>query len=61
MKEKIYSLLPHFIQNILISIFNFLMYRKRYKGVYQKSLNYYRVQEGITLADLQDVQRLKYK
>ena len=61
MKEKIYSLLPHFIQNILISIFNFLMYRKRYKGVYQKSLNYYRVQEGITLADLQEVQRLKYK
>lgn len=36
MKENIYKILPHFLQNLLISLFNVLAYRKRYGGDYKK-------------------------
>lgn len=60
MKEKIYLLLPHFIQNILISVFNFLIYRKRYGGLYNKFLILFKKNRNLTLDELKENQGKRY-
>ena len=57
MKEKIYFLLPHFFQNMLISIFNILVYKKRYGGKYHYYLSHFKKNRTLTKEELVDIQK----
>lgn len=60
MKEKIYFLLPHFLQNILITIFNILAYRKRYGGKYKYYLSLFKKNRSLTKEELKKNQKERY-
>lgn len=60
MKEKIYFLVPYFLQNILISIFNICAYGKRYGGKYQYYLTHFKRNRTLTREELIQIQKVKY-
>ncbi|MEK6485898.1 phenylacetate--CoA ligase family protein [Myroides odoratimimus] len=60
MKEKIYKSSPVFIQNLLISVFNILEYKKRYSGVYKNKLVLFKKNNEMTLEELLKVQKERY-
>ncbi len=60
MKEKIYFLLPHFFQNILITIFNIFAYRKRYGGKYKYYLSLFKKNRKLTREELDRIQKNRY-
>ena len=60
MKEKIYFLLPDFLQNILITIFNILQYRVRYGGNYKNYLALFKKKRTLTLEQLLEFQKERY-
>lgn len=57
--EKIYHSSPNVIQNILISIFNFIAYRKRYGGNYKRYRNLYKTNRHLTFEELKKIQEDK--
>lgn len=59
--EKIYTLLPNFLQNLLISLFNILSYKKRYGGYYLMYLDLFKKNNSISLKDLKEIQLQKLK
>ena len=59
-KEKIYFLVPHFLQNILISVFNILAYKKRYGGMYNVFLSVFQKNRSLTLEELKQNQSKRY-
>lgn len=59
MKEKIFKIAPLWIQNTLISIFNFLAYKKRYGGKYKDYLQEYEGYKNLSLEQLKEVQAKK--
>ncbi|MBL0683178.1 phenylacetate--CoA ligase family protein [Aquimarina mytili] len=61
MKEQIYSKSPHFIQNWIVSLYNILAYRKRYSKKYIGFLNHYKKNSTLSLEELKNVQKEKYK
>lgn len=60
MKEKIFFLLPHFFQNMLISIFNIHAYKKRYGGKYHYYLSHFKKNRTLTYEELVDIQKTRY-
>lgn len=54
--DKIYQHLPNFIQNWLISLFNFLAYRKRYGGNYRKYRKLYKENRSLSYDELITIQ-----
>src|SRR5690625_7607391 len=52
MKEKLYKILPHFLQNTLVTLFNVLAYRKRYGGDYKKFRKEKLQNRGLSLTEL---------
>ncbi len=60
MKEKIYILLPHFFQNIIITIFNILAYRKRYGGKYKYYLSLFKKNRTLTREELNTIQENRF-
>ncbi len=60
MMEKIYKISPDFIQNIFISVFNFLAYRERYGGNYKKYLKLFKHNRALSKVNLVNVQKEKY-
>jgi len=61
MKDKIYKLLPDFLQGILIGIFNFLAYRKRYGKEYWKYLLLFQNNKNISLGELKIIQKKRFR
>jgi len=61
MKEKFYKKSPHLLQNILISLFNILAYRKRYGGNYKNYLELFKQNRNLSIVDLKTIQKEKYK
>ncbi|XCF05105.1 phenylacetate--CoA ligase family protein [Tamlana crocina] len=61
LSEKIFFQSPIFFQEFMISFFNYLSYKKRYGGKYRKYLNYYKQNENLTLAELENIQLNKLK
>ena len=61
MKEKIYLLLPNFFQNILISLFNYLSYKKRYGGDYKLLLEKFKKNENLPFKKLLKIQKKEFK
>lgn len=53
MKYLILNYAPVFIQNLAISVYNYLQYRKRHKGVYTFYREYYQWAESANLPDLE--------
>lgn len=49
MKEKLYSILPIFAQNLLISAYGRKLYRQRYQGIYHQEINRLK---GRTISDV---------
>ncbi len=57
MKDKLYAFLPNWIQNILISLFNFFAYKQRYGGnykMYRINLEENRLLSRTTLVEMQE-------
>jgi len=60
MKEKIYEKSPHWIQNLIVSLYNILAYKKRYAGDYSHLMKHYHKTAGLSLEELYHVQSEKY-
>ncbi|WP_417559084.1 phenylacetate--CoA ligase family protein [Mesoflavibacter zeaxanthinifaciens] len=60
MKDKIYKSFPPFFQNCLISLFNFLAYKKRYGGLYHNYLKGFEKNRNLTFKELQEIQDLRF-
>ncbi len=61
LREHIYTKSPHFIQNLIVSLYNILAYRKRYSGKYNKYLEHYNKNKNLTAIELKKIQANKYK
>ncbi|WP_290869598.1 hypothetical protein [Flavobacterium sp.] len=58
--DKIYQQLPHFFQNILISLFNILAYKQRYGGNYKKYIKLFKQNRTLSKVNLVNTQNEKY-
>lgn len=58
--EFIYKKAPHIIQNILISIFNFVAYKKRYGGKYRDFRKKFSLTENLSREELQQYQSERF-
>ena len=61
LQEKIYTKSPHFIQNLIVSTYNILSYRKRYSKKYKAFRKIYLENSSLSIDDLKDIQSKKYK
>jgi len=59
-KELIYEKSPHFVQNVIISLFNILAYKKRYSKKYNQYLKNYKSTNGASFTELKNIQKNKY-
>ncbi len=60
MKDKIYKILPDFLQGLLISLFNQLAYKERYGGKYQYYLNKFKANRTLSREELVAVQKKRF-
>jgi len=61
MKDKIYQILPVFLQEFLISVFNLLAYKKRYGRYYVSYLELFKNNENLSLDELKRKQAERYR
>lgn len=61
MKEKIYNNAPHSIQNIMVTLFNYLAYRKRYGGAYKSYRALFYKNRSLSRQALIDLQKERYE
>jgi len=59
--QKLFDKSPLIVQNILISVFNFLAYKKRYGGVYKSSIEKYRNNRSCTREELLEIQEKQFQ
>ena len=60
MKNTIYQKSPHVLQNILISLFNIIEYKKRYGGKYTAFRKIAKDNSSLSLIELQKIQNEKF-
>jgi len=60
MIQKLYNLSPHLIQNLFVSVYNFVEYRKRYGGNYQKYLDKFINYRRISYDELKGIQNERF-
>ena len=58
--EKLYKKSPVFFQNLIISIYNYRAYRKRYGGKYKDYLAKFRRNASLSYEELLDIQKERY-
>lgn len=61
LKDKIYTLAPNIIQNLMISIFNLLAYKDRYGKYYKHCFKLHSKNKSLSLKELKDLQKLKFE
>lgn len=61
MKDKIYKSLPHFLQNSLISLYNYRAYKIRYGGQYKSFREERKRNRNLSRSELESYQRTRYK
>lgn len=61
MKDKIFSNSPNFIQEVLISLFNYLAYKRRYGGMYRKYRALFSANRSLSREQLNDLQQVKFR
>ena len=59
-KETIFHKAPAFIQNLMVSLYNILEYRKRYGKNYFKYKSIFNKNNDLSIEDLQVIQKEKY-
>lgn len=57
-KESIYLKLPNFVQNVLVSLFDYLQYSKRYAGDYKTWKNEIKQSEKLSFSELEIKQNI---
>lgn len=60
MNQRIYNLAPSLVQNLFVSGYNIIQYRKRYGGMYKQYLKLFETNEKASLADLQYIQNERF-
>ena len=60
MKDKIYKILPDFLQGILISTFNLLAYKERYGGRYSPYLKLFKDNRSLPRTELESIQKKRF-
>jgi len=58
--EKLYKLLPNFLQNILVFFYNKVEYKKRYGGKYQYYIDRFYSNRFFSLTQLKEIQNKKF-
>ncbi|SHK35033.1 phenylacetate--CoA ligase family protein [Epilithonimonas mollis] len=61
MKEKLYQILPDFLQGFLISMFNYLAYKDRYGNNYRKYRLEFLKNRKLSLDDLMKIQKERFR
>ena len=61
MKEKIYNYAPSIVQNIMVTLFNFLAYKKRYGGKYKVYRELFYINRNLSRQELLDFQKQRYE
>lgn len=59
--EKFFAKSPNFVQELMVSFYNYKAYKKRYGGNYQKYFQQFQQAKNLTLAELQQIQFDKLK
>lgn len=59
MKDRIYFLLPNFLQNLLITLYDYLAYKKRYSGNYNEYLKKFHENNTLSIVELKQDQILR--
>jgi len=54
--DNIYEIMPHFIQNLMVSLYNYLAYQKRHCGKYKIFRKLFKDREELSLEDLIKIQ-----
>lgn len=60
MQEKIYKALPDFFQNLLVSLYDYLAYRKRHGGIYLESKKKFKEYEKMPLKRIRDLENERF-
>lgn len=60
MKEKIYKILPDFLQNFMVYIYNRQAYKRRYGGEYKNFRKEKKANRTLSLEELQEYQKNRY-
>lgn len=60
MKDKLYQLLPHFVQNLFVTAYNYLAYRQRYRGKYREYLELFKKNRSLSLDELKAIQNKRF-
>lgn len=60
MKEKLYSLVPDFLQNLMVTLYNIKAYKIRYGVDYQKYKNQIQTNRNLSIVDLKAYQSNRY-
>lgn len=60
MKETIYKNAPLFLQNFMVSLFNYLAYKVRYGGNYRKYLGRFLQNRSLSKGELQEIQSQRF-
>src|SRR5690554_3854805 len=61
MKQKLYNLTPNFIQNLLISLYNYKAYKVRYGGEYNYFLKKFKQNRNLTREELEAINQKRYR
>ncbi len=61
LKDKIYTLAPNIIQNMMISMFNLLAYKDRYGKYYKQCFKLHSKNKSLSLKELKDLQKFKFE
>lgn len=61
MQQKIYNLIPHAFQNLLLSVYNYRAYKVRYGGKYKHFLNIFKENKNLTREQLINLNKIRYK
>lgn len=61
LKDKIYTLAPNIIQNMMISMFNLLAYKDRYGKYYKYCFKLHSKNKSLSLKELKDLQKFKFE
>lgn len=61
MKEKIYNSVPNLLQNVMVTVFNYLAYKNRYGGKYKDFKNIFFQNRDLSRLELLEIQRIRFK
>jgi len=58
--QKLYNILPHFLQNVMVTLYNIKSYRLRYGGDYKRYRAYFKQTDAFSLEELKTDQKNRF-